>query len=112
MEQIKWIEHGRERVGDGTEVAVKIYIPPKKGASPYTNIVFYNGASNKITKNDYVKVGVTRNRIYFDESISGFKFAKNGKTARRLRLPSLLEEFEGQYRLQFDAERKMWFVQK
>lgn len=112
MEQITWFEKANGQQCEGQEVAIRIYIPKKVGEAPYTIIVFYDGSSNKITKRDYVKVGVARDRIYFDESMSGFKLMKNGKTGRRLRLPSVLEEFVGQYKLQFDAESGYWFVQK
>lgn len=107
MEQINWMEPKKDFTKHDKEVRVST--SQWKG-KPYTVISFYNGANLKVTKGDRIRVGVTSTRLYFDEAAKGYALSRSGSITRSCKLPGSREHMAGEYNLQFDAERKLWYV--
>lgn len=106
MEQIMWIEPRKKTAVKEVSVSVEDY----RGRT-YTTIRFYNHSVSKVTKGRFIRVGVTNERMYFGEATSGYTLRETGNPANKfVKLTGNKETFVGDHDLQFDAERKLWFV--
>ena len=107
MREIAWIDGGNNRIADGTEVRIHV----EKGGK-YTRCTFYGTSIAKVTRKDYVRIGLSKDRIYFDEARErGYKVSKGGKNVY-VRMPGQKDGWDGDYKLNYDAEMKLWYVER
>lgn len=106
MEQIYWLKPRKKQATKEVSISVEEYRGRK-----YTTIRFYNHAASKVTKNKCMRVGVTDKRMYFGDATSGYTLRETGNPANKyVKLTGNRDAFVGEYDLQFDAERKLWYV--
>ncbi len=107
MREIIWLESKSNRVPDGTEVRIRV-----EKSQKHTRITFYGTSIAKITRKEHVKVGISLERVYFDEANErGNKVCKTGKNVY-IRLPGIKPDWEGDYKLNYDAELKLWYIER
>lgn len=110
--KIEWLEN------TGRREHLDVYIvAEKKGENTTgTRIVFCNGAQHKVTKAEQLLVGFAGDRLYFDEATprSGYKLRGYGTNSgsRYVRIRKAIPDFYGEHRLIFDADQKLWYVNK
>lgn len=107
MREIEWLENNNRRASDETEV--RIYVEKNE---KYTRCTFYGTASAKVTRKDHMKIGLSGDRIYFGEANErGYKLCKSGKN-RYVRMPGKKAAWVGDYKLVYDAEMQLWFIER
>lgn len=112
--EINWIESKSRSERSDAEVSVR-----KTTASGVvkTAVYFRNHADKKITHTQYLMCGITPNRIYFKEAepnTGGYKVGTNGKSSKTMRvtISANLVKFYGDYTLEYDSIRNMYFIEK
>lgn len=77
----------------------------------HTTFTFHNGAHHKVTKRGWMNVGFTSERAYFADGdsfkVRGLKNPMTVKVVTR----GERTKFNGDHALEYDAERKLWYVQ-
>lgn len=105
---IEWLEASNRQKRMQQEVWIHLL---QRKDTVSTAVVFYGNAHRKITSGERIGVGIEGNRMYFTKDQEMFKLCKyNAYGSAQICLPGKKEKFVGYYDLQFDAERKMWYV--
>lgn len=110
---IEWMEASkRNKIADGCDVSVRVI--SKGGGRENTHITFYDGSYRKITNGNSIKIGTSADKIYFGESRNGFKLRDYNKNpeCRKVVIAPRLEDFVGDYKLQYDAYEKCYCIAK
>lgn len=110
MEKVEWITPIRRRWNNKfkpNQVRVRktvLHYAANNNAE-CTDVIFYGTSSLMITNGDYIKVGVSAKRIYFDvgNRESGYKMTKGYKEQRYIRVRGWHERFIGIHDLKFDG---------
>lgn len=110
MSDIMWFERTVDRKNKA-DVSVKIS-SDERGRTVFT---LRNEVWHKITHTGFVKVGVTTDRVYFAESMKGYKVTGNDRAGSRyVQIAHTLDEgWEGSFQtLHLDALKDLWFIDK
>lgn len=107
MREITWLDNSNGRASKETEV--RVYVEKNE---KYTRCTFYGTAAAKVTRKDHMKIGISGDRIYFDEAQErGYKLSKSGKNMY-VRMPGKKTDWAGDYKLVYDAEMKLWYIER
>lgn len=107
MREITWLEGNASRAGK--DVEVRVYVEKNE---KYTRCTFYGTSVVKVTRKDHMKIGLSGNRIYFDEAYDkGYKISRSGKNMY-VRMPGVKPDWAGDYKLNYDAELKLWYIER
>lgn len=107
MREIEWIEAKYVRHCGDTEVSVRLSTNGKGVVT--TRVTFYGSSLAKITRREHIRVGMSLNRMYFQEAQSGgYKVSKQ----KSVRIPGKKDDWVGEYKLMFDGEMGLWYIQK
>lgn len=108
---MKWLEKNATR--KYTNSTADISVTVTKNGSYFT---FRNNCTAKVTKGDYIKIGMTADRMYFDDGdiSTGYKLfgREQGKQNKHVHLRRILKRFEGEYELSWDSKEGLYYIGK
>ena len=112
---ITWFDKQQTKRTSQTGPDISVAVNKKNGKLSATVIAFRRNLENLITKTDYLKIGVSENRLYFmgaDEK-TGWKMVKKGcEQTARVACGTVLQDFVGDYDLMFEPNLRLYYIDK
>jgi len=109
---INWITKTSGGVRVSNDVRLKV---TKIGKAYKTCITLSNRWGDTISKTGCVKVGIDGSKVYFKDSVNGYKLDKSGESSRLYvrsdELLAIARERGGDYPLNKDKVNGLWFVE-
>ena len=114
MDNLVW--NVRQRQGYNSKDVTVTISKSKSHKNPYTVFTFRDNCHLKFTQNERAVFAVAGNRIYFKQEKEGiaYKLSERSKSFNTYELKATidLQDFIGDYDLQYDKELKLSYIEK